>query len=210
MNSGSKSSFSIGLDYSKDALKLCKDALNSNEEFKKHNILFCRANCKNIPIKNDSIDKIFLLDIIEHLYPYELKILMKEVHRILSTKGKIIIHTNPNSWSMAYIYFLAKIFNIHRSKYGMLHVNEQNILSIKNYLRDAGFIAKVWVEADINFFEAILADKKVNKFIKYFVTWVVRLFNNKITNVIINKSPLVYLFGNDIYAIAQKIMDESD
>ena len=54
---------------------------------------------KKIPLDNNSVEIISLIELIEHLDNKELSLLMRECKRVLKTNGKIII-TTPNYFSL--------------------------------------------------------------------------------------------------------------
>jgi SAM-dependent methyltransferase len=103
-----------------------------------------------------------MFDVVEHLYPWELHQAMGEVRRVLRPNGRFIIHTAPNRWYDSYAYPWVRRFRIltgqgdHYPKDPRaitpvnqdVHVNEQDILSMRHALRAAGFHdVRVWLDS---------------------------------------------------------------
>jgi len=67
-------------------------------------------------------------------------------------KGYLILHTLPNRWALRYGYPLLRLLlprlpHDPRTDYEPeVHVNEQDILSMKRSLNEAGLSSKVWLE----------------------------------------------------------------
>lgn len=84
----------IGIDYSKDAITLCKKNL---KYFKKrvpsrNKIQFINANNDKLP-RLSRIKAVFLNDVLEHMYNEEIKILMKEIDK-WGKNVKLCVHTD--------------------------------------------------------------------------------------------------------------------
>ena len=97
----------IAIDYSPDAIKICKEKLKL---FKKHTnpqakIKFLNKSNKEIPnLKN--IKTIFFTDVFEHLYDSEIKFLINKIKKWDNTP-EIIVHTDNNN----YLKFIQPIIN---------------------------------------------------------------------------------------------------
>jgi SAM-dependent methyltransferase len=182
----------VGLDYSNDALKLSKDAIARCSEPRIPAFLL-RADAKFLPLKEGLFDVVFMLDVVEHLLPWELGECLDEVFRILKASGVAIIHTDPNRWRK-WVYPIKKLagprlFGVAAAKKDAvckaLHVNEQSPISLGRTLRSAGFRYRLWVEAGE---------------LKSLAS---RGLAGRIVLNIVNKSFLTIL-GNEIWAIARK------
>ena len=79
---------------------------------------------------------------------------------MLKPDGALIVHTAPNQWYMRYAYPLVRLvrramgqgshYPQSARQFGVavneeVHVNEQDILSMRRVLRKAGFRSKVWL-----------------------------------------------------------------
>jgi len=111
------------------------------------------ASALYLPFDAATFDRILMLDIVEHLYPKELRRALVEARRVLKPGGRIIIHTAPNVWYDRYAYPLVRLVRLamgQGQRYPKdpraiipenlrVHVNEQSMVSLRRYLRDAGF-----------------------------------------------------------------------
>ena len=90
MECGKRGSGVIGVDFSKDGLKIA----NSLKKRQKLNrVCFCQADVTSLPFKDNVFDKAVAADLVEHLYPYQFSRAVKEWHRILTNKGSLIVYT---------------------------------------------------------------------------------------------------------------------
>lgn len=121
----------------------------------------CRADAKRLPFPDAYFDRVLMFDVVEHLYPWELHAAMLEVRRVLKPEGRFIIHTAPNRWYDQYAYPLVRTV---RTLMGQgksypkdpraitpvnqdVHVNEQDLRSLRQALLAAGFRGKVWLDS---------------------------------------------------------------
>lgn len=115
-------------------------------------ILPLAARADLLPLPDGSSDRVLLLDVIEHLTPAAAQACLREVHRILSPGGRVIVHTVPNKLALAVAYPAARLVwpqlaRQSRSEYERrVHVYEQTQWSLRGCLRRSGFDARVWVE----------------------------------------------------------------
>jgi cyclopropane fatty-acyl-phospholipid synthase-like methyltransferase len=121
----------------------------------------CRADAKKLPFPDGTFDRVLMFDVVEHLYPWELHEAMVEIHRVLRPDGRFIVHTAPNRWYDRYAYPWVRRFRTllgQGDRYPVdpraitpvnqdVHVNEQDILSMRRSLRAAGFSGKVWLDS---------------------------------------------------------------
>jgi ubiquinone/menaquinone biosynthesis C-methylase UbiE len=80
-----KAGFVIGLELSEDSLKIAKQKLGA------YNVQFIRADATAIPIRASSIDKITVLEVLEHLPTESQQRLCREIDRVLRRGGALII-----------------------------------------------------------------------------------------------------------------------
>jgi ubiquinone/menaquinone biosynthesis C-methylase UbiE len=121
----------------------------------------CRSDAKYLPFPTGYFDRVLMFDVVEHLYPWELHEAMVEVRRVLKADGRFIIHTAPNRWYDQYAYpWVRRVRTLlgEGQKYPKdpraitavnldVHVNEQDMRSMKKALNAAGFTAKVWLDS---------------------------------------------------------------
>jgi len=147
------------IDYSEDAVNLALKAREMLPENLRANMLVKRADFKTFDT-DEKYDVIFMADLLEHLYDWELQILFAKARQLLKPDtGRLIIHTAPNRIWINVIFPLKRIldwpntirkgknFYYKRDKYSYdtaMHVNEQTTSSVKAHLRN--FKAKVWCD----------------------------------------------------------------
>jgi cyclopropane fatty-acyl-phospholipid synthase-like methyltransferase len=158
------------------------------------------ADAKKLPYPSSSFDRVLMFDVVEHLYPWELHEAMREVYRVLRPEGRFIVHTAPNRWYDRYAYPWVRRF---RSLLGQghrypedpraitpvnqhVHVNEQDILSMRRALNAAGFRGKIWLDSPPqNRRENVLVDG---------LRWLA-----------FNVPPLRWFFERELFAVAEKV-----
>lgn len=146
-----------GIDYAQVAVCLSRDLMRQSE----YPTRVYQANARHLPFADGIFDRILMFDLVEHLYPDELHQALRETHRVLTSTGRLIIHTAPNRWYDAYAYPLVRRVR-HLMGQGAqypknpralnvdvnvdVHVNEQGILSLRRVLKKAGFRSRVWLD----------------------------------------------------------------
>jgi len=158
-----------GIDYAEAATLMSRDVIGleletrqteRSEQITRAGV--CRSDAKHLPFPENYFDRVLLFDVVEHLYPWELQASMQDTRRVLKPDGHVIIHTAPNRWYDAYAYPWVRRF---RSLIGQghayprdpraitpvnqdVHVNEQDILSMRRALQAVGFRnIKVWLDS---------------------------------------------------------------
>jgi cyclopropane fatty-acyl-phospholipid synthase-like methyltransferase len=149
---------SIGVDYAPVALRLAQKTLASEPGL--HAI--GQSDAKQLPFASNMFDRVLMFDVVEHLHPWELDLCLSEVKRVLKPGGQIIIHTAPNRWYDTYAYPVVRqmrrimgqgekypanprALNVEANT--EVHVNEQDILRMRQTLRRAKFDKiKVWLD----------------------------------------------------------------
>lgn len=146
----------IGMDYSIDALKLAEKL----PKLPKGSIKFVHNTKLKLDLPSDSVDVILFIDVLEHLYPKQLAILLREFYRVLKTGGRIVIHTAPNRdyYDYGYPFFtrwVSMLINpIYRLVFGewlitrtdprrpydhLVHINESTLPEVREFFTKAGF-----------------------------------------------------------------------
>jgi ubiquinone/menaquinone biosynthesis C-methylase UbiE len=87
-----------GINYSAAALQIANSIRAELIDIPTKDVHLYQANACSLPFANRSFDIVFMLDIVEHLYPKELNQTLQEAHRVLKENGKLIVHTMPNIW----------------------------------------------------------------------------------------------------------------
>lgn len=99
-----------GIDYSKDALELAKKTLERLPNRLRKNVKLKQMDVVNLNL-DDKFDVIFMVDLVEHLYDWQLEELFFKIKENLSNKAKIIIQT-PNLNYDRFLFPLKKIFSL--------------------------------------------------------------------------------------------------
>ncbi len=152
-----------GIDYAQAATDMSRAVIEAEQEAgkprKKAGV--CRADAKVLPFPDASFDRVLMFDVVEHLYPWELQKALLDVRRVLRPDGLFIVHTAPNRWYDRYAYPWVRRFRTllgQGKRYPRdpraitpvnqeVHVNEQDLLSMRRTLRAAGFEGKVWLDS---------------------------------------------------------------
>lgn len=158
-----------GMDYAEVATWMTRDVIASERTLmaaqdKQANSVkagVCRSDAKRLPFPTGYFDRVLMFDVVEHLYPWELHQTMLDIRRVLKPNGRFIIHTAPNRWYDAYAYPMVRLVRTMMGeghKYPKdpraitpvnqdVHVNEQDIFSMRRALNAAGFKGKIWLDS---------------------------------------------------------------
>lgn len=191
----------IGIDYSLDAIKLASN-LKNRYGIVGNKMSFLRGSATKLPLKSNIFDRIFLLDLVEHLHENELDELFHNLNNLLKENGIIVIHTAPNKIYYDYGYkiirailYLLKGINIEknlRTNYEKnMHVNEQTTKSLYKLIKKNGFNSK------IRLFDTSHPDHLIKK----------HLSRHPLSTTILSAINMAFfkeIFCRDIYAIAWK------
>lgn len=146
-----------GIDYAEVAVKFSREATRNEAA----PVGVYRTDAKRLPYPGGTFDRVLMFDVVEHLYPWELNAALRDIYRVLTPGGMIVVHTAPNRWYDQYAYpFVRGVRRLQGKKYPAnpralnveanveVHVNEQSLYSLKRYLRRAGFRSvKVWLNS---------------------------------------------------------------
>jgi SAM-dependent methyltransferase len=168
------------------------------------------ADATALPFPDDSFDRVTMLDVVEHLVPWQLDRAMAEVRRILKPDGFAVVHTVPNRWALTVGYPLLRLIRPRlpadpRTDYEHeVHVNEQDIVSLRRTLQGAGLECRIWLEnltvkqADWQRNSDQFADVRGASY---------GFFRHPAARLMVRlalRTPLRLIACNDIYAIAWK------
>lgn len=205
----------IGIDYSKDAIDIAKKAQKKQSKYIKSNSKFFVRDAKRTRYKDESFDVVFMLEVLEHLYPEEQEQILKEIHRILRPKGKLFIHTAPSKFFNDYTYkywcypisslFVGLWNMVFDKKYGnlhhpskirteldhVMHVNEPDYFSLDSMFRKCRLLGQIY-STNITIKKPIYS-------------WKDRLYNFLVyLDPLSNYPPFNIIWGNDFYATLTK------
>ncbi len=94
----------LGIDYSKDSIKLCNSIKKRFPKELRNRMKFLNLDIKKANFHYDYYDCVFMLDVIEHLHDWEIKISLDKIKQSLKKTGTLIIHTTPNTDFYKYGY----------------------------------------------------------------------------------------------------------
>lgn len=94
-----------GIDYAQAAVDIAEKALGTLDD----PALRERAHVRQMDVKalqfDDAFfDAVFMMDVVEHLYPHELSAAFDELHRTIRPGGLLVIHTSPNKIFESVVY----------------------------------------------------------------------------------------------------------
>ncbi|HOC31793.1 MAG: class I SAM-dependent methyltransferase [Armatimonadetes bacterium] len=169
LQAGLKGAVAKGVDYSSAAIDLAKEALATYDEEYRSRVSFAVGDAVQLTGADERFDKVFFVDVAEHLHPHELESALRTIRELLSPDGRLILHTAPNLLFYRYAYpviralypLIRRIFPaaaaLARTKPNWqgdtlpknpeegqgynerVHVNEQTPFTLKNTLRKCGF-----------------------------------------------------------------------
>jgi cyclopropane fatty-acyl-phospholipid synthase-like methyltransferase len=152
-----------GIDYAEVACRMSRAVIESElaRDPASTRTGVAMADAKRLPFPDGYFDRVLMFDVVEHLYPWELQQALLDVRRVLAPDGLFIVHTAPNRWYDRYAYPLVRRV---RSLLGQgahypkdpraitpanqdVHVNEQDLVSMRRTLQNAGFKGKIWLDS---------------------------------------------------------------
>lgn len=198
-----------GVDYSAEALDVAEKAKAKHSAGEQQFMRFLREDVKNLRA-DDLFDRIFMLDLVEHLHDWELKEVLRMCHGLMKHSGAIILHTLPNKWlyDISYKKLLRPLMpwlaaDPRSEKEKSIHVNEMSIVHLSSILKQAGFSSRIWLN-DLIVEQAKwhrrqpLQDRRGR---------IYRWLNRPLvggTYKLLARTPLKLLITNDIFAVAWK------
>lgn len=152
----------FGIDYAPVAVRMTRDLIREESGNVPGRMGAARADAKHLPFLAGIFDRVLMFDIVEHLYPWELHQALIEVRRVLKPDGRLIVHTAPNRCYDRYAYPLVRLVRTmmgqgkqypkNPRQFGVavnehVHVNEQDLFSMRRALGRARFKSRVWLDS---------------------------------------------------------------
>lgn len=152
LHSALKGALVKGIDYSSAALALARQIIPVHLKDK---VVFEVKDLKELSEPDNFYDVIFLTDVIEHLYQWELELLFALLHRIMKPQGRVVIHTSPNRLLYDFTLPLCNFLRgdrqaskeIRTPYEKLMHVNEQTVFGLRALLKKQAFFP-IWSYAD--------------------------------------------------------------
>lgn len=205
-------SYAVGVDYSKEAISIAQRARDTHNIEQQKRMKFICDEIEKIQF-NDSFDRIFMLDLIEHLHDWELSRLFKVCDRLLKPNGFLVIHTLPNKWLYEITYrrilrlFMPKLpANPRTEKEMAIHINEMTLPHLASILTEAGFVSRIWLK-DLIVEQARWHKREEREdFLGKAYSLLAHPFIGSAYKIIA-KTPLRLLIVNEMFALAWKVKD---
>jgi SAM-dependent methyltransferase len=115
-----------------------------------------------LPFPDDSFERVFSGDVIEHLSFSDAERMLRESWRVLQPGGILLVHTTPNVVFTQLVYPVARLFlqffdremvqavDRHLEAMRRLHVDEYSLWTLRCVARRAGLPeAKTWIGTDL-------------------------------------------------------------
>ncbi len=145
------------IDYSEAALEIGRETL---ADFPDADLRV--ADCRDLPFPDDSFDRVYSGDVLEHVDFEDGVQMLREMYRVLAPDGFIFLHTAPNTVFTRLVLPLAKpllraidskavdTLEDHMKINESVHVHEYNLLSLRRVARRAGLRnARIWIGSDV-------------------------------------------------------------
>jgi len=197
----------VGIDYSTACLRLTRRTLEIAYERERDLVSLGQADATALPFRDAAFDRVLMLDIVEHLRDWQVSRTLREAYRVLSPTGYVVLHTLPNRWALQYGYPLFRLLSrrlprtprsdVERT----VHVNEQDLLSLRRALDAAGFAFEIWLE-NLTLEQAAWHDEKRFTDVRREAYPILRHPLVRALASLLMHTPLKLILANDIYAIA--------
>lgn len=165
---GKNSKEAVGIDYSKEAIKLANSTKENFPLAIRKKIHYRVMNIKKISFPDNYFNVVICVDVLEHLYRDEAEQALREIKRVLKKDGVLFLQTGMNKllYDFVYKYYIFPVNRIvtkidqfvRRINYESLpkdprtidekkqHVNEPTYFYLKNLLKKFRFEGKIKTE----------------------------------------------------------------
>jgi len=146
-----------GIDYSEAAFAIARETLKGLPDAD-----IRVADCRELPFDDESFDRVFSGDVIEHQNFADGGLMLMEAYCVLKPGGFLLIHTSPNTVFTRLVYPLVKAFlrmidnnsvdaiEAHLAVGQEVHVFEFSLWTLRRIAPEAGLEnAEVWLDRDL-------------------------------------------------------------
>jgi cyclopropane fatty-acyl-phospholipid synthase-like methyltransferase len=136
-----------GVDYSEQAIDLCQDNLKmffkKNRELSPGKVRFACSNNENLPDFSE-IKAVFLLDVLEHLYPEEIGPVLEKIKKWNGRKIYLVIRTD-NKYYLRFIRPIGDLVSIYFGGASRKNIDENKKTELEKHVNimDAGTLQKI-------------------------------------------------------------------
>src|SRR3989344_8613026 len=94
-NAAKKGCTVFAIDYSKDAVNITNKLISKLPKNLRGKTIVKKMDAKNLHFPQNNFDQIIMTDVIEHLHPWEVEIVIQKCYQVLKPNGRLIINTSP-------------------------------------------------------------------------------------------------------------------
>jgi glycosyltransferase involved in cell wall biosynthesis/SAM-dependent methyltransferase len=191
------------IDISSDSIALAKEKLTKiqDQEIQKR-INFQQMDARHLDYPDKSFDCIFMLDLMEHLYPDDLEEVFKEIKRVAKDNAQVIIHTSPTSTYMKPVYFvLRKILKRREFRGDEFDVNLQSFISFSRNINFFTGDKQIRFVKRSRFFSRSIAKRDdISDILRKIANILDKIIDSRVTKVISKVSLFERLLATDLWA----------
>jgi SAM-dependent methyltransferase len=157
-----------GIDYADAAVAIAQRALDGADPALRGRTHVQRMDVKALEFEDAFFDVVYMMDVVEHLYPAELSQAFDELRRTMRPAARLILHTSPNTVfeRMVYPHYsrrinqialaLSRLLRVHDGLFNetmlpasrefphdtferAMHINEQSLAALQREVERHGF-----------------------------------------------------------------------
>lgn len=180
----------LGIDYSPSAIKIASDTVLQLPVDLQKNVELKQIDAKEMVFRNEFFDIIFMIDVIEHLYDWELKKVIEKCRSYLKKGGKLVVHTYPTRNYIKYGHTVNRIIK--------LLTDMENIGGRDKFFKFDLEKGHVNIQTKESLEKLLLNFNNVD-------VWYEFLDNKSLTKRLLKKSPLANILASELFAVAYKV-----
>jgi 2-polyprenyl-3-methyl-5-hydroxy-6-metoxy-1,4-benzoquinol methylase len=115
-----------GIDYAEAAVQIAGRALDGAAAALRGRTHVAQMDVKALTFEDRHFDAVFMMDVVEHLYPHELSEAFDELRRVVRPGGRIVLHTSPNTLFERTVYpnYSRRVNQIALAASKLLRIND--------------------------------------------------------------------------------------